>query len=41
MKEKEEVHDGCCYRKTCNHDVEKCCYLKSKEKDCMIGGCKE
>jgi hypothetical protein len=19
--------DGCCYRRTCNHDLEKCCYL--------------
>lgn len=19
--------NGCCYRHTCNHDLEKCCYL--------------
>ena len=22
-----EFCDGCCYRITCNHDLEKCCYL--------------
>lgn len=24
---KEDFCDGCCYRKTCDHDLEKCCYL--------------
>ena len=24
---KEEFCDGCCYRQTCDHDLEKCCYL--------------
>lgn len=23
--------DGCCYRRTCNHDPEKCCYLARRE----------
>ena len=23
---KEECN-GCCYRRTCDHDLEKCCYL--------------
>ena len=25
--EKEEFCDGCCYRRNCNKDLEKCCYL--------------
>ena len=24
---KEEFCDGCCNRRTCDHDLEKCCYL--------------
>lgn len=28
---KEEFCDGCCYRRTCNHDLEKCCYLVRNE----------
>ncbi len=24
---KEEFCDGCCYRVTCDHDLEKCCYM--------------
>lgn len=31
---KEEFCDGCCYRHTCNHDLEKCCYLVKRE--CLI-----
>ncbi len=27
MLDKEEFCDGCCYRRTCDHDLEKCCYL--------------
>lgn len=23
----EDFCDGCCYRVTCDHDLEKCCYL--------------
>ena len=26
-----EFCDGCCYRKTCDHDLEKCCYLVRRE----------
>lgn len=26
---KEEMCDGCCYRRTCSKDLEKCCYLSS------------
>ena len=26
-----EFCDGCCQRKTCSHDLEKCCYLVKKE----------
>ncbi|MBQ6220010.1 MAG: hypothetical protein IJH63_00435 [Methanobrevibacter sp.] len=26
--------DGCCNRRTCNHDLEKCCYLVRNE--CML-----
>ena len=24
---KEEMCDGCCYRRTCDKDLTKCCYL--------------
>ena len=36
-----DAHDGCCYRKDCEKDIEKCCYMKTKNKKCLIGGCKE
>ena len=26
MKEDDD-HKGCCYRRTCNKNLEKCCYL--------------
>ncbi|MCR5027399.1 MAG: hypothetical protein K6A34_08165 [Methanobrevibacter sp.] len=26
--------DGCCQRTTCNHDLEKCCYLINQK--CLI-----
>lgn len=26
--------DGCCYRYTCNHDLEKCCYLSNGK--CLV-----
>lgn len=26
-REYPEECDGCCYRYTCSHDLEKCCYL--------------
>ena len=29
-----EFCDGCCYRRTCSHDLEKCCYLVKK--DCIL-----
>ena len=35
MKKIDETFcDGCCYRRTCNHEVEKCCYLVRRE--CII-----
>lgn len=27
MKKSTDFCQGCCYRKTCDHDLEKCCYL--------------
>lgn len=33
-KIKENECDGCCYRRTCDHDLEKCCYLVRK--NCII-----
>ena len=27
MVEVPEECNGCCYRRTCNHDLEKCCYM--------------
>ena len=33
-KNKEAFCDGCCYRKTCNNDLEKCCYLRQNK--CVI-----
>lgn len=33
--EKENVHDGCCNRNSCNQDLEKCCYMVRRE--CLIG----
>lgn len=24
---KTDFCNGCCYRRTCDHDLEKCCYL--------------
>lgn len=30
--------DGCCYRRNCNHDLEKCCYLESKTGECIVLG---
>lgn len=28
MKKKvEDFCDGCCYRRTCEHDLKKCCYM--------------
>jgi hypothetical protein len=38
-KKEEKIHDGCCYREHCDKDIEKCCFLKTKEKKCMCGGC--
>lgn len=35
MNEYPKQCDGCCYRVTCNHDLEKCCYLIKNE--CLIG----
>lgn len=29
MLNKEEHCSGCCYRYTCDHDLEKCCYLSN------------
>lgn len=34
MLRKKEMCDGCCYRKTCDHDFEKCCYLVGRR--CII-----
>lgn len=31
-----DPHDGCCYRENCSHDLEKCCFLQSRNKKCMI-----
>ena len=41
MMKKENIHDGCCYRENCNKDIEKCCFLKTKENNCIIGGCEQ
>ena len=35
MKRKEtDFCDGCCQRTNCNHDLEKCCYLRNQR--CLI-----
>lgn len=34
MKKEDDFCDGCCYRRTCDHDLEKCCYLVRRE--CLI-----
>jgi len=34
LKKNEDFCNGCCYRVTCNHDLEKCCYLVKG--DCSI-----
>lgn len=31
----EEHCDGCCYRRTCDHDLEKCCYLVTQRGCCI------
>ena len=31
---KEEFCDGCCYRWTCEQDLEKCCYLSNNK--CLL-----
>ena len=42
MKDKDyDAHKGCCYRYDCNKDLEKCCFMKTEEKECIIGGCKK
>ena len=33
-KKEKEFCDGCCYRKHCEKELEKCCYLVKKE--CLI-----
>ena len=30
-QEYESFCGGCCYRRTCEHDLEKCCYLVKEE----------
>ena len=32
--ENEDFCDGCCYCITCDHDIEKCCYLVQNE--CLV-----
>ena len=34
MIKKEDFCDGCCYRRHCEKELEKCCYLVKKE--CLI-----
>jgi len=34
MKKEEKFCDGCCYRRTCEKDLEKCCYLVQNQ--CII-----
>ena len=42
MKKREnDVHKGCCYRESCDKDLEKCCYLHKKTNKCVIGGCEK
>lgn len=42
MRDKDyDAHKGCCYRDTCTKDLEKCCFMKTEEKKCIIGGCKK
>lgn len=36
MKSTPKDCQGCCYRKTCDHDLEKCCYLVKNK--CIIKG---
>ncbi len=31
MNKNTEFCQGCCYRRTCDHDLEKCCYLVKNE----------
>lgn len=31
MMKNTDFCSGCCYRRTCDHDLEKCCYLVKKE----------
>ena len=36
MKKQTDFCDGCCYRITCDHDLEKCCYLIIDENKCVL-----
>lgn len=33
---KDDFCDGCCYRRTCEHELKKCCYLQTKTRKCII-----
>lgn len=31
MRKLNDECDGCCYRRTCNHNKEQCCYLMNRD----------
>ena len=37
IMDEKEFCDGCCYRRTCDHDLEKCCYLIGQNR-CILDG---
>ena len=36
MKRQTDFCNGCCYRRTCEHELEKCCYLITRNDKCML-----
>ena len=36
MKKNTNFCDGCCYRITCDGDLEKCCYLQTRTNKCVL-----
>ena len=37
----EHIHEECPNEEHCSKNNEKCCYLQTKTRKCIIGGCEE
>ena len=36
MKRQTDFCDGCCYKRTCDGDLRKCCYLITRDNKCVL-----